>query len=142
MQHEFGGQTRARPERSVNQAMARGLRGKCPRCNQGALFSSFLKTVAHCRQCGETIEHHRADDLPAYLVILIVGHVVVGAMMGVQAVWDLSTWIHLAIWAPMTVVLAFLMIGPVKGAVVGLQWALYMHGFGDAEEALESHPEL
>jgi uncharacterized protein (DUF983 family) len=132
----------SRPERSVAQAMWRGARGRCPHCGQGRLFGSFLKTVDRCQRCGETISHHRADDLPAYLVIFVVGHVVVGAFMSVQAVLELSTWTHLAIWAPATVIASIMLIGPAKGSIVGLQWALYMHGFGGEVDALDSHSEL
>lgn len=131
-----------RAKRSVTQAMWRGFMGRCPHCGEGKLFRSFLKTVDQCEHCGETISHHRADDLPAYLVIFVVGHVVIGAFMGVQAMVDLATWVHLAIWGPLTVISAIGLIGPTKGSIVGLQWALYMHGFGGEEEALESHPEL
>ena len=87
------------------------------------------------------MHHHRADDLPAYLVVVIVGHVILGAFMGVEATSTLSTWQHLAIWVPLTVVMALGLLQPVKGAVVGLQWALYMHGFGGEDDALETHPE-
>lgn len=128
--------------RSLFQAMWRGALGRCPRCGEGKLFRSFLKTVPACDHCGEVIEHHRADDLPAYLVVFIVGHVVVGAFMGVEMTTTLSTWQHLAIWVPLTIVLALVLLTPVKGATVGLQWALRMHGFGEEQERLDSHPEL
>jgi uncharacterized protein (DUF983 family) len=88
------------------------------------------------------MHHHRADDLPAYLVIVIVGHVVVGAFMGIEMTSQLSMWQHLAIWVPLTIVLALALLTPVKGAVVGLQWALLMHGFGGQDDAIETHPEL
>ncbi|HHZ09700.1 MAG TPA: DUF983 domain-containing protein [Rhizobiales bacterium] len=130
-----------RPARSVVRAMARGFRGKCPHCGEGRLFASFLRTVERCAVCGEEIHHHRADDLPAYLVVLVVGHIVVGAFMGMEAASTLSTWQHLAIWIPLTIVSALALIRPIKGAVVGLQWANYMHGFGGEDDLLDSHPE-
>jgi hypothetical protein len=34
-----------------------------------------------------------------------------------------------------------LFLQPIKGAVIGLQWAFYMHGFGDEPDQLEPHPE-
>jgi uncharacterized protein (DUF983 family) len=128
--------------RNVWQAMRRGFSGRCPKCGEGSLFRSFVRTNDHCPRCREEIHHHRADDLPAYLVILIVGHVVVGAFMGVEAASDLSMGQHLAIWVPLTVIGSLALLRPVKGAVVGLQWALGMHGFGDGKEAAETHPEL
>lgn len=141
-QQVFGGERQSkRPARAVWDAMLRGARGKCPHCGEGRLFNSFLKTSAKCQACGEELHHHRADDLPAYLVVVIVGHVVVGAFMAVEATSTLSTWQHLAIWIPLTILSALVLLRPVKGAVVGLQWALYMHGFGGEEDVIEAHPE-
>ena len=139
----FGGEHQSgRPARQLGNAMRKGLRCRCPKCGEGRLFSSFLTIAPACEHCGEEFHHHRADDLPAYLVIVIVGHIVIGAFMGIEATSTLSTWQHLAIWAPLTVVMALAMLRPVKGAIVGLQWALYMHGFGGEEDALETHPEI
>ncbi len=131
----------ARVQRPLGQAMWRGLRGRCPHCGEGKLFRSFLKTVDNCAVCGEEIHHHRADDLPAYLVIFIVGHIVVGAYMGAEALTDLSMGMHLAIWGSLTAIMALVMLQPTKGAMVGLQWALYMHGFGGDVDRIETHPE-
>jgi uncharacterized protein (DUF983 family) len=140
----FGGEHQSgRKARPLGQAMWRGFLGRCPQCGKGKLFRAFLKTVDRCERCGQEISHHRADDLPAYLVVFIVGHIVVGAFMGVEATTDLALWQHLAIWGPATVAACLLLLNPVKGAVVGLQWALYMHGFGGGEQdRLDSHPEL
>jgi len=57
--------------------LLRGLRGKCPNCGKGRLFRAFLKVADRCDRCGEELYHHRADDLPAYLVVVLVGHLVV-----------------------------------------------------------------
>jgi len=138
----FGGEAHSgRTARPLWPAMKRGLLGKCPRCGEGKLFKSFVKTVDHCAVCGEEIKHHRADDLPAYLVIVILGHIVIGAFMGVEAATELSLFQHMLIWLPVTIIGALLMLQPVKGAVVGLQWALYMHGFGGEKDVIETHPE-
>ncbi|MCR4265431.1 DUF983 domain-containing protein [Nitratireductor sp. ZSWI3] len=138
----FGGASAAkRPERPVIEAMKRGFLGRCPHCGQGRLFRAFLKTADQCQVCGEEFHHHRADDLPAYLVVFIVGHIVVGGFMGMEAMTDWPGWLHLAIWVPITLIMALALIGPIKGAVVGLQWAYYMHGFGGEDDALETHPE-
>lgn len=128
--------------RSLSQAMPRGFLGRCPHCNKGRLFGRFLKVADRCETCGEEYHHHRADDLPAYLVIVIVGHVVIGAFMGAETMFPLTTWQHLAIWVPVTLVMTLALLQPVKGAVVGLQWALKMHGFSGEPDALETHPEL
>jgi uncharacterized protein (DUF983 family) len=73
--------------------------------------------------------HQRADDLPPYLVILVLGHVVIGGFMLTDMAVVLPVWVHLAIWAPITIITALVSIQPIKGGVIGLQWALRMHGF-------------
>lgn len=128
---------RQTPPRPVLSAMYNGMLGRCPHCGEGRLFRSFLKTDDSCPVCHEEFHHHRADDFPAYLVVFIVGHIVVGAFMGFELLFELSTWQHLAIWIPVTIVAAVALIQPVKGAVVGLQWALRMHGFGGAADRPE-----
>lgn len=111
-------------------AIKRGLLCKCPRCGQGKLFRTFLKPVEHCAVCKEDFTPQRADDLPAYLSIVVVGHIVVGGFMLTDQSVSWSKWVHLAIWTPLTLILALATIQPIKGAVIGLQWARRMHGFG------------
>ncbi|MEM1378568.1 MAG: DUF983 domain-containing protein [Pseudomonadota bacterium] len=121
-------------KRPLIRSMWRGWRGKCPACGEGRLFSSWLKTVDDCEVCGEHIAHHRADDLPPYLNIFIVGHVVVAALIVVMARTDWSAWTHMAVWGTVTIVMTLLLMQPLKGLVVGLQWANRMHGFSGNHE--------
>jgi uncharacterized protein (DUF983 family) len=114
-------------------AIARGLRGRCPACAQGRLFPRFLKVADACEICGTALHHHRADDLPPYLVILIVGHIVGSAILITETRFDVPLWVQLAVWPALGLVLSVALLQPVKGAVVGLQYALGMHGFGAAE---------
>ncbi|MCM2503543.1 DUF983 domain-containing protein [Aureimonas altamirensis] len=120
--------------RDLATALKRGFLCRCPNCGKGRLFKSFLRSVDACARCGETYHHHRADDLPPYLTIFIVGHVVVALFMGVEEVGDLPLWAHLAIWVPLTTVFTLALLQPIKGATIGLQWALRMHGFGGEDE--------
>lgn len=113
-------------------AMKRGFLGHCPACDQGRLFGRFLKVADRCDACGTELHHHRADDLPPYLVIFIVGHVIGYGILMTETKLEMPLWIHLAIWPLLTVVLSLALLQPVKGAVVGLQYALGMHGFGAA----------
>lgn len=129
-------------DRPLGRSMARGFVGRCPHCGNGRVFGRFLKVSDSCNVCGEEFHHHRADDLPAYLVIVIVGHLMVGAFMGTETLFALSTWQHLAIWVPAALVIAIGLLQPVKGAVVGLQWALRMHGFSGSPDTVDTHPDL
>src|SRR5262245_55856230 len=69
---------------TLSQALWRGFTGKCPSCGHGRLFHRFLKVIDHCEGCGEALHHQRADDFPAYLVIVIVGHTLVPIMLAVE----------------------------------------------------------
>jgi uncharacterized protein (DUF983 family) len=42
-----------------------------------------------------------------------------------------SVALQLAIYLPVTLLMSLLLLQPVKGAVVGFQWALRMHGFDE-----------
>jgi uncharacterized protein (DUF983 family) len=124
-------------ERSVGRSIKRGLLNRCPRCGRGRMFTRFLKVADQCPSCGEDLHHHRADDLPPYIVVMIVGHVMLGAFMMTDMIVALSNWQHLAIWIPLTIAATLALMQPVKGGVVGLQWALRMHGFGGQDDAPE-----
>jgi uncharacterized protein (DUF983 family) len=121
------------PRRPVLPAMLRGLRKRCPNCGQGRSMVRYLKVNAECPNCGEDLSHHRADDAPPYLTIVVVGHIVVPMILFVETRWPLATATHLAIWLPLTLLLSLALLPAMKGAVVGLQWALRMHGFDEAD---------
>src|SRR5207244_10259504 len=124
-------QTAVGEKRDLWSAMKRGFRGRCPRCGEGKLFRAFLKVDDHCSACGLDFTPHRADDLPAYLVIVIVGHIVVPLALSIETNFSPPVWLQLAIYLPLTLILSLALLQPVKGAVVGFQWALRMHGFDD-----------
>jgi uncharacterized protein (DUF983 family) len=133
----------AEPRRDWITAMRRGAAGRCPHCGQGRLFQSFLKVADRCEDCGTTFHHHRADDLPAYVVIFIMGHVVIGGMVSAETYGDWPIWWHVMLWPLLTLVGSLLLLQPVKGSIVGLQWALRMHGFGrqpDGDDAPALRP--
>ena len=124
-------ETALKEKRDVWQALKRGFRGRCPRCGEGKLFRAFLKTADSCSHCGQDFTPHRADDLPAYLVIVIVGHIVVPLALMIETNYSPPVALQLAIYLPLTFVASLALLQPVKGAVVGMQWALRMHGFDE-----------
>ncbi len=120
-----------RPDRPLGEAIRRGLLGRCPACGRGRLFRAYLKVVNSCQVCGEDLSHQRADDAPAYLTMLIVGHGVAAGVLMSEEMWPHSSLLlDAAFWLMATVVASLLILPRAKGAVVGQQWALYMHGFG------------
>jgi len=125
----------ALPARSTWASLRRGFSGRCPHCGRGRMFRAFLKVADRCPVCDEVLHHHQADDAPAYFVILIVGHLVVPLALIVEVAYSPPYWLHAAIWLPLTIGLAVGLLQPVKGAIVGWQWANYMHGFDPNAEA-------
>jgi len=121
-------------KRPVFPAIKKGLRCKCPSCGKGSAFNGYLEIKQKCDVCEEVLEGHQADDFPPYLTIFIVGHIIVGSMLVVERSTDWSTAFHLSIWIPLTIILSLALLRPLKSGVVGLQWALRIHGFDAAEK--------
>lgn len=132
----------AQPPRDTYRAVMRGFAQHCPACGKGDTFHAFLKVNDACPACGEELHHHRADDAPPYFTMLITGHVVVGALMTVETTYAPPIWVHALIWGPMVVILSLLLLPRIKGALIGLQWALRMHGFGGKSDEIEVAPEV
>jgi uncharacterized protein (DUF983 family) len=124
----------AKPRRDIKTAMLRGWRQRCPACGEGALYWKYLKVSDACPKCGEELHHQRADDAPPYFTMVVVGHVVVGGVLMLEKALAPPSWVHLALWLPLTVILSLVLLPRVKGTLIGLQWALRMHGFGGAAD--------
>ena len=123
---------------SLPAALARGFSMRCPNCGRGHLFGRFLKVADRCEACGEDYSAQRADDFPAYLVIVVVGHIVVPALLAVAIAYDPPAWLQLSIWLPITLFASLGLLQPTKGAIVALQWQLGMHGFEEAKRRREA----
>jgi uncharacterized protein (DUF983 family) len=93
------------------------------------MFKGFTTVNDACPACQEVLSHQRADDFPPYVTMFITGHVVVASMLLVERAYHPEIWIHMALWLPLTLILSLGLLRPIKGAIIGLQWALYMHGF-------------
>lgn len=117
-------------QRAVGPAIRRGVAGRCPACGKGRLFARFLKPVSACAHCGETLSGHQADDFPAYIVILLLGHILVPTMIEVNSAFAIPVGWQATIWPALAALLALVLIQPSKGAVIAYQWARRMHGFG------------
>lgn len=122
--------TSSLPERHTGEAMWKGFRCRCPACGDSRLFQAYLKPVEACERCGEDMSGQRSDDLPPYITIFTVGHVLVPLILWAessQTSWPI--WLHMLIWLPLATLLTFGLMQPVKGAVIGMQWGARLHGF-------------
>ncbi len=116
-------------ERPIGQALRRGWRRRCPACGAGPMLKGYLKVRDHCPVCGEDLHHHRADDGPAYLTILIVGHIMAPLIFAFYVAYRPEPLVMAAIFSVGTVALSLFLLPRLKGIFVAVQWAKRMHGF-------------
>ncbi|WP_338466787.1 DUF983 domain-containing protein [Novosphingobium sp. ZN18A2] len=122
---------------SASQAMLRGAKGKCPRCEGAPLFRKFLKPVDRCRACGQDWTLHSADDFPPYVAILVTGHLMAPVMIEMGQT-SLPLWAMIAIVASLAVAMMLGMLQPVKGAIIAMQWWMGLSGFAGASGKAEA----
>ncbi|MEY4983315.1 MAG: hypothetical protein RIR62_1581 [Pseudomonadota bacterium] len=117
-------------ERPLKPALLRGWRRRCPNCGAGPMLRGYLAVRDSCPVCGEALHHQRADDGPAYLTILIVGHLMAPVMLYVFNAWRPDPLVASTVFSVGAVALCLWLLPRLKGAMVALQWAKRMHGFG------------
>ena len=116
-------------DRPMRPALFRGWRRKCPRCGKGHLLKGYLKVADSCPVCNLDYSHHRADDGPAYLTILIVGHLMAPLLHVAFVTWRPEPLVLFTIFAVGCVALSLYLLPRLKGGIVAFQWARGMGGF-------------
>lgn len=111
-------------------AVRKGWRRRCPNCGTGHLFNGYLKVRDTCPVCEEELFHQRADDGPAYLTILIVGHIMAPSLGAFYAAFQPEPLVTASIFSVGTVALSLYLLPRLKGFMIAFQWAKEMHGFG------------
>ena len=102
--------------------IARGLRGRCPRCGDGRLFQGFLTLRPRCERCGLDFNFADAGDGPAVFVILIGGALVVFAALITEVAYQPPYWVHAALWLPLILIVTLAPLRPIKGLLIALQF--------------------
>ena len=120
-------------DRPMKQAMWRGWRRRCPNCGAGPLLKGYLKVHDRCAVCGEDLSHQRADDGPAYMTILIVGHLMAPLIFWAYVEFRPQPIVLAAIFTAGTVLLSLFLLPRLKGVMIAIQWAKRMHGFGEVD---------
>ncbi len=108
--------------------MVRGGAGRCPVCGQGRLYVGYLRVVARCASCAAPLGLVRADDAPPYFTIFVTAHLIIGAVVVTDERTNLPIWAMIAFFVPLTVMIAMLLLRPVKGATVGVMLKLGLIG--------------
>ncbi|CAG0962504.1 MAG: DUF983 domain-containing protein [Rhizobiaceae bacterium] len=102
--------------------VAAGLKGRCPRCGEGRLFSGFLTVGKRCGNCGLDYSFADAGDGPAVFVILLIGFLVVGLALWLEVSYGPPLWLHMLLWIPLTVVSSLVALRLIKGILITLQY--------------------
>jgi len=110
-------------ERSAGTGLARGLRRKCPNCGVGPLFRGYLKVRETCPECGHENGRYRADDGPAYITILLIGHVLIAPALFFPIMWEADPRIVIPISLATVFATTLLLLPFVKGGFVGVLWS-------------------
>jgi uncharacterized protein (DUF983 family) len=111
------------PHLAIPSPVSAGLKGCCPRCGQGRLFSGFLKLAPKCRACGLDFSFADSADGPAVFIIFIAGFAVMGGVLWLEFTYEPPFWVHMVIWLPLTIGLCLALLRPMKGLAVALQYA-------------------
>ena len=117
-------------DRPIGQAMWRGWRRRCPACGAGPMLQGYLKVREHCPVCDEALHHHRADDGPAYLTIVVVGKLLTPLLFWAFVAYRPDPLVTATLFGTLAVALSLYLLPRLKGMLVGLQWSRRMHGFG------------
>lgn len=102
--------------------VAAGLKGRCPRCGEGRLFSGFLTVGKRCGNCGLDYSFADAGDGPVVFVILLIGFLVVGLALWLEVSYGPPLWLHMLLWIPLTVVSSLVALRLIKGILITLQY--------------------
>jgi uncharacterized protein (DUF983 family) len=103
--------------------LRRGLSHRCPACGEGRLYRGYLKVEPFCEACSHPLGEYRADDGPAYLTILLIGHLVVAPVLFLPFIWQWPVRYVLPITLIPLATLILLALPRIKGAFIGALWA-------------------
>lgn len=99
-----------------------GLRGRCPRCGEGRMFSGYLSLKPRCGVCGLDNSFADSGDGPAVFVVLIVGFVVVGLALWAEVSFAPPLWLLIILFIPLAIVLCMVALRWAKGILIALQY--------------------
>ncbi|MFA1622794.1 DUF983 domain-containing protein [Rhizobium mongolense] len=99
-----------------------GMRGCCPRCGQGKLFDGVLAVKPRCAACGLDYSFADSGDGPAVFVILIVGFIIIGSVLWLEVNYSPPIWLHILLFAPLTVALSLVALRWCKGILIAMQY--------------------
>ncbi|MBW8881874.1 MAG: DUF983 domain-containing protein [Asticcacaulis sp.] len=107
----------------LSTALLRGLQRKCPCCGQASSFRGYLKVVDACPVCDTPLSLYPTDDGPAYLTILLIGHLIIAPAFFFPVVWE-NPSLTIPVMIAAIGVTTLIALPFIKGAFLGLLWYL------------------
>ncbi len=112
----------------ILRSIFRGVLKRCPNCGKGRIFGRYIKPEEHCQACQEPLGHYRTDDFAPWLTIIVIGHVLVPIIYGIELIYTPPLWLHMVLWGPLIILLVLVLLPHAKGACLGFMWALGLSG--------------
>jgi uncharacterized protein (DUF983 family) len=106
--------------KNLSRMIKNAIIGKCPSCGKGALFDSYLKQVNNCKTCNKYLGDIRADDGPAWLTILIVGHLLAPFIIIFSFNSNWPDWLSISLWSFLAVILVLIILPKAKGLFIAV----------------------
>lgn len=102
--------------------MESGLKGVCPRCGKGPLFSSYLEVAPECSVCGLSYDFSDCGDGAVWFVMLVCSFIAVVVAVWIELSWSPAYWIHALFAIPLCIFLPIALLRPVKGVFVAQRY--------------------
>ncbi len=86
------------------------------------MFEGLLTVTDRCPDCGLEFSGHDAGDGPAVFGIFILGFGIGGLALVVEYLFAPPLWLHAVVWMPVILVMSVVLLRPLKGLTVALQY--------------------
>lgn len=115
-------ETSGAPRFSIASLLVEAAQGRCPQCGAPALFASVVRFAARCRQCELDYDQFNVGDGPAAFLTMIIGGLMLGIALVVEFAVHPPVWLHVLLWAPLTVAAVVGALRVAKAALLTLEY--------------------
>jgi uncharacterized protein (DUF983 family) len=120
-----------------------GLKCRCPRCEEGALYISrySLNLRDKCPVCALDYTKNDAADGPAVFLIFLLGFLIIPLALVLEMLVSPPLFVHILLWGVLIFGLTIGMMKPLKSYIIALQYKHYPATWGqpDIPEKKDNH---
>jgi uncharacterized protein (DUF983 family) len=98
-----------------------GIKRQCPQCYQSPLLKGYLKPYAYCASCQLDFSSIRSDDAPAWLTLVIIGHLL-ACILAFLPFISWPDWITLLVLMTISIVTTLILLPISKGVCMAMIW--------------------